>query len=522
MLAEAQPVPTMPTTGGTYIEGVVGSARRLNPLIPATPVDEGVARLVFGGLTRFDRRGEIVPDLARDFHVEQDGKVWTFEIREDATWHDGLPVLAADVVYTVGLLQDPTYGGPFAAAFRGVAVETIAPRGVRFTLPSPYGPFAGSTTVPLLPQHVLGATSFAALARHPFNGDPVGTGPFKVSAVTEREVVLEAHRAFHRNMPERARPYLDRFVLRSFADASEALGALARGEIDGIGGISSADAERVRRLRGVSVYSYPTNDFTALFLNVRPEKAVFRDRVVRQAIASAIDRGKILQRAIDGRGVVAHSFVPAGSWAYAADAPQYRYAPEVARATLDAADWKDHDGDGVRDHGGVALRFSIATSDEPQRVAAGVLIVEGLSAIGIQAQLRAVPFESLVNSVAPQRAFDALLVGVTVSPDPDPYGFLHSTQASSPGANFSGYATLPLDRSLEVARQTFDREKRRELYAPIFHTVATEVPVVFLYFADYLYAQDSSVQGLKVASIADRTHRFWDVEDWYVRTKELR
>ncbi|MEK7285658.1 MAG: ABC transporter substrate-binding protein, partial [Chloroflexota bacterium] len=70
-----------------------------------TSVDNDVARLVFTGLTRFHRGGDIVPDLARTFHVEQDGRVWTFEIREDARWHDGMPVVADDVVYTITLLQ---------------------------------------------------------------------------------------------------------------------------------------------------------------------------------------------------------------------------------------------------------------------------------------------------------------------------------------------------------------------------------------------------------------------------------
>ena len=263
----------------------------------------------------------------------------------------------------------------------------------------------------------------------------------------------------------------------------------------------------------------PTNDFVALFLNVRPDHAVFRDRVVRQAIAGAIDRERVLQVATDGRGTVADQFVPPSSWAYVKDVRRYGYSPEEARRMLDDADWKDHDGDGIRDKGGVKLAFGISTSDEPARVAAALQISEDLGAIGMKVEVRTQPFSELVERTARQRTFDALLVGISVAGDPDPYSFFHSTAAADPGNNFSGYSTLPIDRNLENARRTIDEAARRELYAPVFRTISEEVPVVYLYFSDYLYAQDRSVQGLRITPLTDPRERFWNVEDWYVRTR---
>jgi peptide/nickel transport system substrate-binding protein len=509
---------TVAATGGSYVEGVIGGHRHLDPLIAETAVDRDVARLAFSGLMRLDRTGEIVPDLAASVSVDQEGKVWTFAIRDDARWHDGRPVVADDVVATVGFFQDRAYSGPFAEAFRGVGVQRVAERVVRFVLPGPYGPFAASTTFPLLPAHRLAGVPYLQLPADPFDQRPIGTGPFKVTEVTAREIVLTANLDFYRTRPERSRPYLDRFVLRTYDDASSALVALARGELDGVSSISSDDAERVRPLRSVAVYSYPTNDFTALFLNVRPEKAVFRDRAVRQAVATAIDRGRVLDLAIDGRGRVADTFVPPTSWAYPKDIKRYERSPDEARALLDAAGWKDSDGDGVRDKGGVSLAFTLATSDEPSRTDAAAEIVRDLAAVGIKVELRTMPFDQLVDTVARPRDLDALLVGVTSAPDPDPYPFFHSSQGKDPGYNFSGFSTLPLDRNLEAARRTSDREQRRALYEPVFQAIATEVPVVFLYFSDNLYAQHTSVKGLKIAQIIDPSQRLWDAEDWYVRT----
>jgi peptide/nickel transport system substrate-binding protein len=508
----------VPAYGGTYVEGVTSAAQFLNPVLAATPVDDDVVRLVFSGLSRYRSDGTIQGDLAQSFSTSEDGKVWTFQIRDDATWHDGKPVVADDVVYTIGLLQDKAYVGPYSDAFRGVKVERVDDRVVRFTLPDAYGPFAASTTVPLLPSHLLAKVDYAALPKVAFNQRPIGTGPFRIVDVDSRQTVLARSDSFYRTRPARTRPYLDRLVLRSYPDASEALTALARGEIDGVGGLATGDAERARGLKNVNLYSFGTNDFTALFLNVRPEKAMFRDRTVRQAIATAIDRGRVLQVAADGRGTVADEFVPQSSWAYVRDVTRYTRSLEDAKAMLDAADWKDHDADGVRDRGGVKLTFAITTSNEPARVAAALQITDDLAAIGMRVEMRPMPFAELIQKSARERTYDALLIGVSVSGDPDPYSFFHSSENKDPGHNFSGYSTLTIDRSLEAARRTTDQAKRRELYTTVFQSIATDVPVVFLYFSDYLYAQNRQVQGLRIAPISDPRERFWNAEEWYVRT----
>src|SRR3981081_735708 len=145
-LDRAETKTVVPTYGGTYVEGVTSAARFLNPVLAATPVDDDVVRLVFSGLSRFRSDGSIQGDLAQSFTTSDDGKVWTFQIRDDATWHDGKPVISDDVVYTVALLQDKAYVGPYGDAFRGVKVERVTDRVVRFTLPVAYGPFTASTT----------------------------------------------------------------------------------------------------------------------------------------------------------------------------------------------------------------------------------------------------------------------------------------------------------------------------------------------------------------------------------------
>jgi peptide/nickel transport system substrate-binding protein len=516
-LDQAERTGIVPADGGTYIEGVQSSAQYLQPILAATDVDQDVVRLAFAGLTQLDRDGTVRPDLAT-FTTDGDGKIWTFTIRPDAKWHDGQPVTAADVVYTVSLVQDKGYVGIFSDAFRGVKVDAVSERVVRFTLPEAFGPFASNTVLPLMPAHRLSGVSYNDLPRSSFNQRPIGAGAFRVVEVDARQVVLARNDDYYQVRPERTRPWIDRIVLRAYPSASEALTALSRGEIDGVGGLSTEDAVRARTYKNVSLYSFPTPDYAALFLNVRPEKTTFRDRAVRQAIATAIDKGRVLDVAVDGRGSVADELVPPTSWAYVSDIKRYEHSVAEATALLDGAGWTDHDGDTVRDKGGVPLAFAISTSDEPSRVAAAVQIADDLRQLGIAAQLKAVPFATLIDKVVPERAFDALLIGISGGGDPDPYALFHSSEIADPGHNFSGYFTLPLDRALENSRRTSDQAKRLELITPVFQAVATEATVIFLYFQDYLYAQAKHVQGLRIMPMNAPSDRFWNSYDWYVKT----
>jgi len=520
-LDQAERKGIVPANGGTYIEGVVGAPQYLEPVLAATDIDQDVVRLAFAGLTQLDRDGSVVPDLAT-FKTDEDGKVWTFTIRDDATWHDGQPVTAADVVYTVTLVQDKAYVGPYGDAFRGVIATALSPRVVRFTLPDAFGSFAANTTLPLMPAHSLVGVGYNDLPRQLFNLRPIGAGPFRVVEADARQVTLARNDDYYKVRPERTRPYLDRIVLRSYPAASEALTALSRGEIDGVGGLSTADAERARTFKNVSLYSFPTSDYTALFFNVRPDKITFRDRVVRQAIATAIDKGRVLDVAADGRGRVADEIVPPTSWAYVKDIRRYDRSLDEARRLLDEADWKDHDGDGVRDKAGVKLSFGISTSDEPSRVSAALQIIEDLKQIGIAAALRPVPFNELIEKVVSERSYDTLLIGITGGGDPDPYPLFHSSEIADPGHNFSGYFTLPLDRALENSRRTASQAKRLELIAPVFQAIAVESPVIFLYFSDYLYAQSKLVQGLRITPVIAPSDRLWNAYDWYVKTAPRR
>ncbi|MEX0787556.1 MAG: ABC transporter substrate-binding protein, partial [Anaerolineales bacterium] len=149
---------SQPVQGGVYTEGLVGTLARLDPILDFDhPVDRDIDRLIYSGLVQFDSRGIPSPDLAQDWAVSADARLYTFTIREDAVWHDGEPVTADDVVYTFSLFQDPAYPGPadLHEFWDQVTILRLDPKVVQFELPEPFAPFLDYVSVGLLPDHLL-------------------------------------------------------------------------------------------------------------------------------------------------------------------------------------------------------------------------------------------------------------------------------------------------------------------------------------------------------------------------------
>jgi len=144
----------IPAKGGSFTEGVVGTPRFANPLFAVSDADRDVTTLVYSGLLRATEGGNLVPDLAKRFEISEDGLAYTFILKDDLVWHDGKPITADDIVFTVEKAQDPTLRSPKRASWDGVTVEKINDKEVRFTLLQPYTPFLENTTMGILPKHI--------------------------------------------------------------------------------------------------------------------------------------------------------------------------------------------------------------------------------------------------------------------------------------------------------------------------------------------------------------------------------
>jgi len=496
----------------TLVEGVAGSPLHINPLLaPLNPADADLAVLIFNGLTRPGEHGEAQPDLAERWEVTGDGKVYTFYLRKNITWHDGRPFTADDVVATIRALQDPAFpGDPALAAFwRKITVDKADEATVRFILPEPYAPFPEATGIGLLPAHRLSGLSGKALAEDALNQTPIGTGPYLLAEAREGQIVLNANPGYYRGAPK-----IGRIVFRFYRDQQSVIGALKRGEIMAAGRLSPDEAAQLAETPGITLYSGPLTAYTLIFLNLK--LPYFEDRLVRQALLYALDRQRIVERFLDGRGRVLHSPILPESWAYYGEIKRYDYDPEKARALLEKAGWK-MGTDGIREKDGVKLQFSLLTNDDPQRIALIEEISRQWAALGIKAETQTVGIDGLINDYLKPRRFDAILYGWARLPgDPDPYELWHSSQASAEGTNFAGFTHRKVDELLEDARRTTDRAVRLAAYQQFQALFAEHVPALLLFQPMYVYALSKDIQGFRATLLIDQRDRLQNIAEWSI------
>jgi ABC-type transport system substrate-binding protein len=183
--------PTAGTAATPYREGIVGHPSSVNPLTARTQVDQDLVALLFRSLTKNGPGGAVVPDLATAWEWSDDDHTVTFQMRNDAFWEDGTPVTAADVVFTIGTVQNAKYSGPVGASWQGVRATAVGPLTVKFTMTLANTGFLRQTTLPILPSHLLRDTPVERLADSAFSSKPIGNGPYRIVTLDYSHAVLE-------------------------------------------------------------------------------------------------------------------------------------------------------------------------------------------------------------------------------------------------------------------------------------------------------------------------------------------
>lgn len=349
-------------TSRPYREGVLGHPVSVSPLSARTQADRDLVSLVYSGLVRNGPAGTLVPDLAERWSVDASGAVWTFQLRDDAVWHDGEPVTSKDVAFTIGVLQDPSYTGPAAGSWNGVSVRTVGTRTVIFTLATPLGGFLQAATQPIAPSHLLAQVPIAGLPDDPLGRQPIGSGPFAVANLTNAsaelipavtllpvgspsaEPVPRANDSLATpppaDRPSRPIPYLTGIEFRYFDDPGTLADAYRQGSLDAVSGLSPAVEQELASANGSRVLRYPGSTLTAVLLNLRPGHPEFSDPAVRTALLEAIDRPRLIADVFAMAADTASGPIPPASTLFDPPAdPPVPYDIGAARAALKKAGW---------------------------------------------------------------------------------------------------------------------------------------------------------------------------------------
>jgi len=426
------------TSGGVYVEGLIGKPVRFNPLLDDfNQVDQDVDRLVFSRMIRFDSWGNPQPELAESFGVSVIGDIFNVQLRQDAVWHDGIPVTTADVLFTIDLMRDAEMPLPedVRALWNSVEVIAFDALNLQFRLDEPYAPFMDYLAFGILPRHLLEGKSVPELINDPFNVLPIGSGPYQVADLQTSdgvitEVVLEAFDDYYLG-----KPLIEQVVFRYFETTEDAIDAYRQGEILGIGSVSSDSLDEVLAESNLNIYSVRVPDMALILFNLGENGPnFFKETPVRQAMMKALNRSWMIDQVMDGQAIIANSPIMVGSWAYFPEVESYEYSPEEAVILLRANGYGlVSESSLVREKEGERLSFELLYPDNEQFSRLAEMIRVYWEEIGVQANLVAVPPDVLVREYLEPRNYQAALIDLALydSPDPDPYPFWHQAMINN-------------------------------------------------------------------------------------------
>jgi peptide/nickel transport system substrate-binding protein len=511
-----------PSSGGLYVEGLVGSLGRLNPLLDfANNVDQDVNALLFSGLLRFDDRGNPQADLAEEWALSLDGLTYNLRLKEDALWHDGVAFTSADVIFTTNLLAHPDTPIPsdLREFWRSIEVIAFDDYNIQFRLQEPFAPFLDYLAVGLLPEHLLGNTHPSDLAVSPFNSNPIGTGPYSLGEIIIEEneiagVVLNASANYYLDGP-----FIDQIIFRYFAESTTAYQAYLDGEILGMGYVDKDVLGDVLVYPGLNSFSSRLPQLAVVLINLdRSTVPFFQESEVRKALLNGINRQYLVDEFLAGQAFVANGPILPGSWAYSETNTYYSFDLDLANQRLrDAGFSIPSEGGGTRAKDGIFLSFELLHPNTPEHTAMAEEIRDTWARLGVAVQLNGVDYETLLSDYLEPRNYEAALVDLNMSnlPDPDPYPFWHEAEANS-GQNYSRWTDRRASVYLEQARVSISQSQRERLYRNFQIHFSREIPALPLFFPVYNYAISVQVQGVNIGPLYSPSDRFYNVNEWFL------
>lgn len=458
--------------------GIESYPGQLDPRFTTDANSSRVSALVYSALLRPERDSELRPDLATSWR-KIDERTYLFEIRPGVVFHDGTPLTARDVKYTYDSILDPATRSSKRALLGPLAsVEEAGPYGVRFRLSAPHAPFLEQCTIGIVP---------AGTPAQP-DRPPPGSGPFIVETIRPGEkVVLRANPRYWEG-----RPRIDGLAFHAVPDAMVRVLEFKKGTIDLLQ--NDIEPDMLPWLRRNTAAAIETRQGTTFqYVGVNLTHPILGRREVRQALAYAIDRERIIRHLLKNLAAPATGLLSPLHWAYDPSVPQRPYDPEKARSLLDRAGFRDPDGDGPRPR--FRLSFKTTNIDLRRRIAEA--LKEQLQRVGIELDVRAYEWGTFYGDVRRGNfhLFSLAWVGVL---DPDIYyNLFHSSSVPPNGDNRGRYANAELDRLLERGRASLEREERKAVYRRVQRLLAEELPYIPLWWWKNVVVSRPDLRGVE-------------------------
>ena len=494
----------------------------LNPIFTRNVYVRDFSELVFESLVKLQKNQNPLPVLADRWSVSQDGLVWTFHIRDDVKWHDGEPLSAEDVEFTVNEILNSEGNSVYKSNLQGVtSFGAIDRNNFRIVIGQPNSFQAELMTFPIIPKHYFEKYQDNSLLTGKL---PPGTGPYRFKSIEgDKAIHLVANEnwwnALSNGEDSLEQPYIENIDIKIYHAPEDALNAFNLKEID-VAFIDSSDLERYKDSVHTSLKTYPSRNFEFIAFNVNNK--VLSDRGVRQAIAYTIDRSKIINNVLPGRGVVSEIPVIPGSWLNDTNISFYNVDHIKAREILTQNGWNEDNGkwskkiNGRREY----LSFELLINDENLlRKSVADEIAQQLKTLGIEVTVIQMNWDQMLEKIESGK-YDMALMGCTVPQIPD-ISFLYGTSylnftpsAGYAGArNISGYSNPDIDNYIRRIFNETDNDRKKALFINMTGIIADDVPYIGLYFSNNAVMYRKTIRGTIDSYIWDRYN---EITQWYI------
>ena len=485
-------VPAAAQPAGTLVVGLVAEPVNLDPAQVTDLNSNRVGRRLVETLVTFpDESTQIVPGLAESWTVSKDGLRYTFKLRKGISFHDGTPLNAEAVKFSIERQINAEHPFnklgkyPFANYFFGnvKAVEVVDPSTVEFVLKEPRASFLAILTAGA--ASIVSPTAVKKLGVD-YALQPVGTGPFRYVAWDRgQRVVLERNAQYWKSPVK-----VERVIYRPIVEDQTRLTELLTGALDLIVGTPPdfvAQLEnnpKVTLLKQVGAHVW--------YLGINNQKKPFDDKRVRQALNYAVNKEAIVRDVLKGTGSMSAGPVLPGTWGADAGLKPYPYDPERARKLLADAGYP----------GGFTTSMWVPESGSGMQspVAMATVMQSNLKAVGVNVTLQTFEWGAFIAKLRSKEQELFALSWMAGNEDPDMvmYPLLHSSQWTPGGPNRALYKSDTFDELLHQARLTTDQAKRAELYRQAQRVLADDPPWIFVDHEIQTAVHSKRVQGFKL------------------------
>jgi peptide/nickel transport system substrate-binding protein len=512
-------------TGGQVIYGASADIDTLNPQLFGDILTGYVVGAIYEWLVGVNpTNGFPAPGLADYWELAEDGRTYTFHLNPNAAWHDGVPVTAADIVFSFDAALDESSLGSFQSSVGRVleSYRAVDDHTVELVSRTPLAVFIENTAalVGIVPKHIWEGIPPSDWGTDPGSTgqDParvIGSGPFRFI-----EWVAGDHVTLARNDdywdPDGV-PYIDEFIYRVIPETYSATAALTTGEVD-FSRVSLGEIESLEDNPDVNIVAHDDTGWTVLNINQDPEKTeLFVDIPVRQALMYAIDRQLIAEEIFFGYASKANGTQPKLSIAYDESRVNtiYNYDPEKARQLLEEAGWVDSDGDGVREKDGVRFSFECFFADNvPPRRLALVYIQQAWGEVGIDMTPVGLPFQTFFD-VLTTGEYEMGIHGTSWGVDGGQGDMFRCDAAPPAGSNFMKYCNERYDELDDLQMAELDVEKRIDLLIEASNIVNDEVAAGVLLFNKSVFGSRATLHNF----LPNGYSYLWSMPWWWTEVQ---